>query len=105
MGMSARSQYENLHYSTAARYNDMYKFMTAARNGTDVPHLAPGRSHRNRICYQGHQQNYNPKTGEFNRITVNKGHWTKNVAAGNGGIRHGAMETLETIDYSTKNAN
>ena len=105
MGMAARSQYENLHYSSAARYNALYNFMTAARQGTDVPHLAPGRSHRNRVCYQGHQQNHNAKTGDFNRITVNKGHWTKNVAAGNGGIRHGAMETLETIDYSTRNAN
>ncbi len=105
MGVSARSQYENLHYSSAARYNAMYNFLETARNGAEVPHISLERTHRNRICYQGHQQNHNPKSGNYDRITVNKGHWTKNVGPGNGGVRNGALEEMDVIDYSTKNAN
>lgn len=101
--LGQRAQFERLHYSTAARYNGLYKWLQA-KHGSDVPILGPGRAHVNRIVHQGHQQNYNPKCGEFNKITVCKGHWTKNVYAGCRNIREGALDTLETIDYSTRNA-
>lgn len=104
-GLSARAQFERLHYSTAARYNQLYGWLHSQNQGSEVPHLAPGYSHRNRICYQGHQQNYNPKTNDYNKIIVNKGHWTKNVYAGCAEIRNGKLEVLEKMNYATKNSN
>ena len=62
-----------------------------------------GRTHMNRVMYQGHQQNFNPKTGEHSRIIVNKGHWGKNVAAGQGDTRNGGFDEMEVQNYATRN--
>lgn len=106
VALSVRSTYERLHYSTAARYNALYDFLGLARDGggSESTVLIPGLHHHNLVCYQGHQQNYNPKSGEYNKIIVCKGHKTKNVYAGCKKIWDGGLEELEIQDYATKNA-
>lgn len=92
-GTVPRAQFERLHYSTAARYNLLYNFLRSNKNGTDVPHLGPGRNHVNRICWQGHQQNMNPKSKEYSIVITGKGHWRENATyAGCAPIRNGALE-------------
>lgn len=104
MGMSSSSQFQRLHYSTAARYNGLYHFLDVANQGANVPCMGPGREHRNRICYQGHQQNFNPHTGRHDKIIVCKGHWTKNVYAGvRADVRDGGLNVMEKQDYATRN--
>ena len=102
-----RNQKHFLHYSTAQFYagESMYKWNKDARTGLSVPHLMRGRTHRNLIMYQGHQQNYNIKRGDHSRITPNKGHLSKNIYAGCADIFNGALDVLEEQDYATKNSN
>ena len=102
-----RNQSQFLHYSTAQFYagETMYKWNKDARTGLSVPHLMRGRTHRNFIMYQGHQQNYNIKRGDHSRITPNKGHLSKNIYAGCADIFNGALDVLEEQDYATKNSN
>lgn len=102
-----RNLQPRLHYSTAKRFagENMYKWDKDARTGLNVPHLMRGRTHRNLIMYQGHQQNYNIKRGDHSRITPNKGHLSKNIYAGCADIFNGALDVLEEQDYATKNSN
>lgn len=96
VGTLPRAQFERLHYSTAARYNNLYNFLRSNKNGMDVPQMGPGRNHVNRICWQGHQQNMNPKTKEYSVIITNKGHWRDNATyAGCAPIRNGALEQFK----------
>jgi hypothetical protein len=77
MGLLTKAKFEELHYSTAYRYNQLYDFHnTQGRaQGMDTPSIAPGRAHINRICYQGHQWMFNHKTNAFDKVRTNKGHW------------------------------
>ena len=94
ISLSQQGRYNALHYSTAYRYAVLYGF---GRGGqfSDTPHMAPGRHHRNRICYQGHQKNYNPNTSAFDRIIVGKGHWGKTSYAGSRDARTGKLMEVE----------
>lgn len=89
-----------LHYSSAGRYTHMYNFLGNENGESQVPHMGPGRLHKNRTCYQGHQQNYNPGTKNWDRVVVNKGHWGKNVYPGCKPVRQGALDMLEQQNYS-----
>lgn len=101
--IGVRGRDERLHYSSAARYNALYDFMRSARSGLDMPTMNVGRSHLNRICYQGHQQNWNPNKSEFSRITPSRGHFGKNGSyAGAASVRNGALEQFEKQNYATK---
>ena len=101
--IGVRGRDERLHYSSAARYNALYDFMRSARSGLDMPTMTVGRSHLNRICYQGHQQNWNANKSEFSRITPSRGHFGKNGSyAGAASVRNGALEQFEKQNYATK---
>lgn len=100
ISVTANRRQAALHYSTAGRYNQLYNFHRDRDGQSTIPFVAPGRTHVNRVCYQGHQQNFNPKTGQFDRVIVNKGHWTKNVYAGCKNVREGAPEILEAHNYA-----
>lgn len=101
--IGVRGNMERLHYSSAARYNALYDFMRSARTGLDMPTMGAGRAHLNRICYQGHQQNWNEKKAEFSRITPSRGHFGKNGSyAGAASVRNGALEQFEKQNYATK---
>lgn len=93
-----------LHYSTAGLYNEIYGFYKNKDGSSDVPHVGPGRNHKNRICYQGFQCNYNPGTKDFDRKIVNKGHWGKNVYPGCKQVRQGAMLMFAEQHYQTSMA-
>ncbi len=86
-----------LHYSTAGRYNQMYAFY---KREDDRARMGPGRHHYNRLCYQGHQVNYNTGTKTHDRVIVNKGHWGKNTYAGCKPVREGAARCFEEQNYS-----
>jgi len=95
-GTIPRAQFERLHYSTAARYNNLYNFLRSNKNGLDIPQMGPGRNHVNRICWQGHQQNMNPKTGEYSNVIIGTGHWAGDATqAGCKRVRNGALEQFK----------
>lgn len=98
--LTAAQRSEPLHYSSAGFYNALYHFHRDIDGDFQIPYVGPGRTHVNRVCYQGHQQNYNPGTKKHDQVIVNKGHWTKNVYAGCRHIREGAAEVLEVHNYA-----
>ena len=91
----ARGTHDRLHYSTAARYVNLYNLMQAHQNGVDEPSMAHivVRTHRGHVTYQGHQQGYNPISGEYSRVVNNTGHWGPNIW-GSSDTRDGALEFL-----------
>lgn len=102
---SGNKQYEPLHYSTAARYRALYQFGTGNGSVDDAP-ITGQRMHNNTICYQGHQQNYNPSTNKHDIIIVNKGHWGKNVYPGvRDEVRNGGRHELQQMNYTTTASN
>lgn len=86
-----------LHYSSAGRYNHLYGFY---KREDDRARMGPGRHHYNRLCYQGHQVNYNTGSKTHDRVIVNKGHWGKNTYAGCKPVREGAARCFEEQNYS-----
>jgi hypothetical protein len=102
---SGNKQYEPLHYSTAARYRELYRFDAGKGSVSDAP-ITGQRMHNNTICHQGHQQNYNPGTSKFDVIIVNKGHWGKNVYPGvRDEVRNGGRHELQHMNYTTTASN
>jgi hypothetical protein len=102
-GRTSRASFERLHYSTAYRYEQMYGFRRKSQTGAEVPLLASGRNHYNRIMWPGHQQNFNPNSGNWDRIKVNKGHWGPNVYATCGEVRRGKIDTFKEQNYAMMN--
>ena len=102
-GLLTREAFEQLHYSTAYFTSQTYGFRDAARqrSGVDQPNLSRGQQHRNRICWQGMQFNYNPYKSDFSHVRCNTGHWGRNVYVGVAAVREGRkVEQLAEQDYS-----
>lgn len=100
-GLGVPQQNERLHYSTAARYNGLYKFSKSAREGTDIPHMTHQKNHVNRICYPGGQFNWS--NDSYSDGHPNRGHWGKNGAyPGCLEIRNGALDQFEKQSFSRR---
>lgn len=101
-GLLRKEDFEELHYSTAARYNAIYGFhQTAKKQGTDMPNFTPNQfSHDNRLMYQGAQFNYNPKTDSYDQCIKNRGHRGENIYAGVGQVFNGQLEAIKQIDHT-----
>lgn len=97
VSLTAAQRRAPLHYSTAGRLNAMYNFH---RREDNHGRMGPGRNHYNRICYQGHQVNYNAGTKNHDRTIVNKGHWGKNTYPGCKPVREGALRCFEEKHYT-----
>jgi hypothetical protein len=93
-GLASRAEFEQLHYSTAARMCQIFKFTDASRQGSDEPILSINRHHWNLICQQGHQQNYNKQSNKYDTIIKTKGH-LHNTYPGVARIWKGALEILK----------
>lgn len=99
--MLTDEEFQELHYTTAFRYNTMYGFYEdAKRQGANLSNYIMAINVGNRTMYQGHQWMFNTKTNAFDRVRVNKGHWGKNVYAGVGEVRNGNLKHMEQIDYT-----
>jgi hypothetical protein len=90
------NRYENLHYSTAYRYNYLYQIYTRATAHDDmtVPTVIPEDVHVNRHCWEGEKRSWNRSTTSFDHVTKNTGHWGPTYA-GCGKVRKGLVEYLE----------
>lgn len=100
-GLLRKEDFEELHYSTAFRYNHLYGFhMQAKKQGTDLPNFKSQYSHDNRAMYQGMQIMYNTKTNSFDKVRTNKGHRGKNIYAGVGEVFNGQLKEIEIQDFS-----
>lgn len=100
-GLADRADFEELHYSTAARYNALYGFHDSAKQqGADVSAFSAAYVADNRLMYQGHQFMYNTTSGNFDRVRTNKGHWGKNVYPGVGKVRSGKLTEMKDIDWT-----
>jgi hypothetical protein len=97
-GLLNAEQFEELHYSTAFRYNLLYGFFQQTKQqGGDglVVHNVD-----NRQMYQGHQFMYNVKSKAFDKVRTNKGHWGPDVYAGVGQVRAGQLKHMREQDYT-----
>jgi hypothetical protein len=101
-GLLTRERYQQLHYSTAYFYNQVYGFHDAnnRRRGNDQPILNAGKAHLNRICWQGCQFSWNPARNDFSRVRPNTGHFGptyQGVASVRDGVKN---EQMKDPDYS-----
>jgi hypothetical protein len=88
---------EELHYSTAFRYNNRYLFYTRsnAMDENNYPTVLPEDNHLNRICWAGAQYMFNRKTGRWDYYEANTSGWGDLVYAGCGRVRDGADQYLD----------
>jgi hypothetical protein len=82
---------DELHYSTAYRYNNEYHFFTRSNQQDELsqPTVLPGDVHMNRICWAGAQFNYNRISGKFDYYEANTSGWGELVYPGCGRVRNG----------------
>jgi hypothetical protein len=75
-GLLTRERHQQLHYSTAFYYNQVYGFFdaNARRRGSDQPSLTAGKAHVNRIMWAGAQLSWNANQKDFTRYRPNTGH-------------------------------
>jgi hypothetical protein len=86
------------HYPSADFYRRYWGWAAAGDpNGTD--RAFDSYSRWNTVCYQGHQQNFNPASGQFDLVTTNTGHWGDRVYPGCGRVRKGMQKLLEPVNY------
>lgn len=88
---------EELHYSSAYRYNNRYLFYTRANamDENNYPNVLPEDSHLNRICWAGAQYMFNRKTGRWDYYEANTSGWGDLVYAGCGRVRDGSDQYLD----------
>jgi len=101
-GLQTKKDFEELHYSTAFRYNAIYGFYNnAKKQGRRLESFRSQGTLANRAMYPGMQWMYNTKSRQFDKVRVNKGCWGKNVYAGVAPIRNGSIDNeMEQKDYS-----
>lgn len=102
--LADQNGYEPLHYSTAYRYNNrLYNFFNRinAMDEFDIPDLDPEQPHINRICWRGHQAFLNKRTGNYDLIDVNTGHWGPDVAPGRRRVSDGKDDYLRPQNYTS----
>lgn len=83
---------DDLHYSTAYRYNNKeYLFYTRSNPQDELsePTVIPEHVHMNRICWQGAQYMYNRVSGKFDYCELNTSGWGDLVYPGCGRVRRG----------------
>ena len=86
------------HYPNAAAYAAALGFDRLQNYGSNDSFLSPMR-HLNTVCFQGHQQQYDPKKESFSKITVNTGHWGPQVYPGCRAVRNGENAFLKDMEY------
>lgn len=92
-----------LHYSTAYRYNDIYNFYTRNNQRDEVsqPTVVPHEVHMNRICWSGAQMSYNRISGKFEYYVHNTSGWGELVYPGCGRVRNGGDLMLDPTKMSS----
>ena len=58
-------------------------------------------NHKNIVCFQGHQFNYDVEKNTFTVVTRNTGHWGPNVYPGCGAVRDGGAVPFKEQSWST----
>lgn len=95
-GLIDQAQNNELHYSTALRYDTMYGFYSRA-DAVDELTLAtvlPDDVHYNRICWPGAQFSRGP-SGNFDHYEYNQSPWGPMVYPGVAEVRNGARKYLD----------
>lgn len=92
-----------LHYSTAYRYNNEYHFFSRSNQQDELsqPTVLPGDVHMNRICWSGAQFNYNRLSGKFDYYEYNTSGWGELVYPGCGRVRNGSDMYLDPQKMSS----
>ncbi len=97
MGLLGSNRDTEAHYSTAARYLELYSFLTRtqANDVTNTPTVLPDDTHINRIMWPGTQSLYNRRDGNYSHREDGKGHWGDIVYSGCHGARIGRDQYLD----------
>lgn len=96
---------QELHYSTADRYSQIFGWRTGQAKGTEHPMMTLNPIHNNMIVCEGHHQEYNKMRGEHSKVIVGKGHWGMDTYAGCAAARSGKLTQLRQQNYATRTAN
>ena len=107
MGLVRQERFEELHYSTAFRYNRLYGFHDPLNRAREMggPNFRAGDVGVNRVMWRDMQFNYNTKSGQFDKVRINQGHFGPNVYAGCGQVRKGKSYELKEMNYASFSSN
>lgn len=96
-GLLDMRENNELHYSTAYRYNMMYQFYNAssAMDTQNYPTVIPEDVHMNRICWAGAQFMFNGVSNKFDFYEYNTSPWGELVYPGCGRVRDGKETYLD----------
>jgi hypothetical protein len=97
--MQTQEQKDTPHYPSAGFYKNFWRWVSPA----DPDHserMYDVSATLNTICYQGHQQNYNPSTGQYDIVIANTGHWGDKIYPGCGKVRRGVEKMLQSVTYA-----
>ena len=87
------------HYPSASFYRSFWRWVEAADpDHSDKMYEVPATL--NTVCYQGHQQAYNPSTYQYDIVTTNTGHWGEKIYPGCGKVRRGVEKMLQPVTYA-----
>jgi hypothetical protein len=89
------------HYPGAS----VYSFLWGMSNQTQTlqqEYTYAEYNSNNTLCFQGHQQMYDPESKKFDLTTVNTGHFGDRIYAGCGKVRRGHMKYLEPVSYTSQ---
>ena len=88
---------DELHYSSAYRYNNLYQFYSATDPTDELtyPSCLPDDTHTNRICWAGAQFMFNRTSGKFDYYETSTGPFGECVYSGVGRVRNGSDQYLD----------
>lgn len=99
LGLQTIQEFQELHYTTAARYNSLYGFYTdLGVLNTSHPTLDLNHYIDNRQMWHGEQDQWNPTTGWYTAVK-NTGHWGAVVGYGARAVRRGEMVHISDNQY------
>ena len=86
------------HYPTAGYYRRLYRLSSI----NNISFLDPQDASTNTTLCRGHSESYNAATGNFDKITMAKGHFGPNVYAGMMRVLEGNTAVLKDMKYEQR---
>lgn len=87
------------HYPSASFYQSFWRWVSPGDpDQSDKMYEVPATL--NTVCYQGHQQAYNPSTYQYDIVTTNTGHWGERIYPGCAKVRRGVEKMLQPVTYA-----
>jgi len=107
MDVTAPGGVKPSYYMDANWVSEWFQLHEFSRDRLDVasePFITYEKQ-QNTVCYRGHQFSYDPSSQTHTSVTVNTGHWGKNIYPGCGAVRAGEVKYLESQRFNPRPQN